>query len=154
MLLSGNMFKEALLDVFNLFFELGFSLSLDLLWLLFLSFLWCILGIISKFLHDLEILLSSEFSLEDLLHGLFFSTSGLIKRLAELHNRDSSFSISNSGHVLVHRDGSQWRITDLLTVSDFVLSVVKVPHIKETVDSCQEEKTASSWRPATVCEIS
>jgi len=154
MFLSGNMFEEALLDVFNLFFELCFSLSLDLLWLLFLSFFWCILSVIGKFLHDLEILLSSEFSLENLLHGLLFSTSGLIKRLAKLHNRDSSFSISNSSHVLVNRDGSQWRVTDLLTISNFVLSVVKVPYIKETVDSCQEEKTASSWRPATVSEIS
>jgi len=153
-LFSGNVFEEAFLNIINLLFKFKLLLCLDLLGVLILTLLWCVFNIIGKLLHNLKVLLSPEFSLEDLLHGFLLSWSRLIQWLAELHDRDGTLSISNGGHILVHRDGSQWAITDLLAVSDFVLSIVEVPHIEETVNSSQEEETASCWRPATVGEVS
>jgi len=54
---------------------------------------------------------------------------------------------------LVDRDGSKRAVTDLLTESDLILSVVEVPDIEETVNSSKEEKTASGWRPAAVGKV-
>jgi len=54
---------------------------------------------------------------------------------------------------LVYRDGSQWTVTDFLTVCNFILSVVEVPDIKETVDTGQVKETASLWGPAAIRQI-
>ena len=76
-----------------------------------------------------------------------------MKSLAKLHDAHSTFSVSNSNHVLVLSNGGKWRITDLLTVSNFVLAVIEVPNIKETIYSCQEEESWSGSGPATICEV-
>ena len=62
----------------------------------------------------------------------------------------SSFSISESDHVLFGLDGGEHGVRDFLGVGDFVLSVEEVPHVEETIHASQEEKTSTSLGPATV----
>ena len=142
---SGNLLEEVFFDIVELSLHLSLLSSGDLGWVLNLLFLLCLalfLGVsLSESLGNDEILLSSGLTIESGNHDFLLFVGDLIKRLAKLHDGDGTLSISDSTHSLVHRNGSKWRITDLLTVGALVLAVVEVPHIEETVDSSQVEKT-------------
>jgi len=62
----------------------------------------------------------------------------------------SSFSISESDHVLFGLDGGEDGVRDFLGVGDFVLSVEEIPDIEETIHAGQEEKSSTGLGPATV----
>lgn len=118
--------------------------NLVLVWLLGTSLL----------LHDIKILLSLELTVEDLGHDVLLLGGGLVEWLAQLHDADGTFGVTDGGQVLVHRDGGKWNITNLLTVSNLVLAVIEIPHIEESINSGEEEESAPSLGPATVCQVS
>jgi hypothetical protein len=66
---------------------------------------------------------------------------------------DGTVAVTNSGHGWVNWDVGENSVRHLLTVSDFVLSIVKVPNIKETVHAGQVEEAATGRGPAAVGEI-
>ena len=154
------MLEELLLDRVDGLLELLSLLSSknlgvdDLDWLSLLLLLILVVVRVGQLLGDLELLLSLELSLEDGLHDLLLLVSDLVKRLAQAHDAHGTLCVTDSQHVLVHGDGGKGRVTDLLTVGAFVLSIVEVPHIEETVDPGQEEQARSGGGPATVRKIS
>jgi hypothetical protein len=101
-LLSGDVLKEGVLDLLDLLLHLLLLGGCNLFWVITLGLLWGQFGVIGQLLHDLKILLPSELSLKDLLHGLLLTGGGLVEWLAQLHDRDCSLSIADSCHVLVH----------------------------------------------------
>jgi len=148
--------EEILYNLLFYFFKLLIFFSLLLFSGRSLSFAtvsrtFCCLSLVLLLIF--KILFSSHFSLKDYVHSFLFFWSSLVKRWAQFHYCNCSFSITDSGHVLVDCDGGQRRITNLLTVANFILSIIEIPYIQETINSRQEEKTASCWWPATVCEI-
>mmetsp|Transcript_33233 Transcript_33233/g.50950 ORF Transcript_33233/g.50950 Transcript_33233/m.50950 type:complete len:309 (+) Transcript_33233:73-999(+) len=149
-LLVSHRLEELLLDVVELGLELFFLLLGDLLEVLLVL---DNLGFVGLLLHHFEVLLSAELSLEDLLHNFLLLGGRLVEGLAQLHDGDGTFGVTDGRQVLVHRDRRQRRVTDLLAVGHFVLSVVEVPHIEETVDAGQEEQTASGGGPAAVSQV-
>jgi len=147
----SNMLEEVFVDSFNSLFQ---SLFFFLKKLLFVSLLLVFSSsITSKFLCNFEILFSFELSVEDLSHDFFLFVCCFIESLAQLHNRNCTLRITNSCQILVDGNGGQWAITDLLTVSYFILTIVKVPHIEESIYTGQVEKTTSLWRPATRSQV-
>ena len=150
------MLEESFFDRLEVLSKLCLGLCLELFWISGTFLSWCLsfnLLIVGQFLGDFEVLFSSSFSFKNLLHDFLFFWGSVVQWLAELHYINGTLSITNGGHVLVYRDGSKRRITDLLTVTNFILSIIEVPDVKETVDSSQKEKTASSLGPATVGKI-
>ena len=68
---SSNVLEETVLDIVDLCLKSSFLLHGKLFWVLgALGLLWWGLSIVGKLFHDLEVLFPTEFSLEDLLHGL------------------------------------------------------------------------------------
>lgn len=105
-------------------------------------------------LGEIEGLLPSGLSFEDLRHDVLFIGSSFVERLAKFHDGDRSLGVTNRSHISIHFNGRQWAITDLLRVGDLVLSVVEVPHIQESIYSGEEEQTAPGLRPAAISEVS
>jgi len=97
------------------------------------------LSITSKFSWDFKILFSLELSFKDLAHYFFFFVSGLIKRFAKLHDGNSTFRVTNGSHILVDSNGCKWAVTDFLTVSYLILTVIEIPDIKESINTGQVE---------------
>jgi len=80
----------------------------------------------------------------------------LVERLAELDKSDSSLRISDSGHLTFSKrngDGSQRIITDLVRVSNLILSVEVIPDVKEPIHSSEEEESFSMRSPTTISEV-
>ena len=96
-----------------------------------------------KSLGNLKILLSSSLTIKGTNHDFLLLVGDLVERLSKLHDRHGTFSISNSAHALVYRDGGKWGVTDLLTVGTLVLTIVEIPDIKETINSGQVKETRS-----------
>jgi len=143
--------KEVLLNWDKLLFHF------DLFFFFILTRIWAFLAfrarIFAQFLLGQEILLTSELTVKDLTHDLFFFWSCFKECLGELHDGHCAFRIANSCHVVVHGNGSQWTVTNFLTVGDFVLPVVVIPDIEESIDTSQVEEATSLWRPTAVSQV-
>jgi len=133
----SNMLEEFFVNSIDSLFQ-GLLFLLKKLLLISLLFVFG-LSITSKFSWDFEILFSLELSFEDLAHDLFLFVCGLIKWFAQLHDGNSTFWVTNCSHVLVDGNGGQWAITNFLTVSYLILTVVEVPYIEETINTGQVE---------------
>jgi len=103
----------------------------------------------------LQVLLSSEFTLEDLEHDFFFLglQSLVVQGSAQAHHGDGTVGVTDGGHLAHNRNRGQNGVTHLLGVGNLVLAVEDVPNVEESVHSGEEEETRSGGGPATVSQV-
>jgi hypothetical protein len=151
LLIFGERFKEFAGNLF----ELGFETLSNLVLCLVLGTILSGHLLLAHALVDLELLLTAELTVENSLHDFFLLRleSVIVQGAAKLDHVHGTVTVTNRGHLALHLDAGKNSVGNLHGVSDFVLAVEEIPHIKETVHAGQVEKTATLGRPATVSQV-